>query len=320
MAEEKKKQGTNLGTKKAEDVKSSKKEKVKKAKSGKSNGGGSKPNPGTRPFTIYSMKERERYLKGIVYGEYGVGKTTLVASADDIPAMRDVLMINVEAGDMAVQHRSRMDVITPTSFDQFSKVHKYLRNHCKYRDEDTEEAKQQLLKLERYLKGDDSIQEPKRYNTVIIDSLSEVQKLSMYKLLGINLESYNLSQVPESPEYKEWNIDTEMIRLLMRLFRNLPMNVLAVAGPRTDQDNKKRIIYSPGLSKALSKEVQGFVDFVGFYVAGRTEGGSYKRRLWLNPGDTFAAKNRFRNFDEDFIDAPTMRDLWDIIQEYGVED
>jgi len=270
--------------------------------------------PKARPFTIYPMRQKERYLKGIIYGEYGVGKTTLAASADEIAKMRDVIFIDVESGDFSVDHRERIDVITPTSFKQFAYVHKFLRNHCRIRDDDDPDAQKKLLELERYLKNDNTIQQPKHYRTVIIDSLSEVQKLSMYQLLGIDLSTYTLDMEPASPEWAEWNKDTELIRLLVRLFRNLPMNVLVVCGPRTDQDERKRMIYSPGLSKALSKEVQGFVDFVGFMVGGVTGDGNYLRRLWLTPGETFAAKNRFSNFEGKYLDNPSMQELWNIIK------
>jgi len=276
--------------------------------------GKKKASPRSRPFTIYAMRKKVRYLKGIIYGEYGVGKTTLAASAVTVPDMKDVLFIDVEAGDLSIDHFEDIDVITPTSFRQFAHVHKFLRNHCKLRDKKDEDSQQRLLELERYLKDDDTIQTPRHYKTVIIDSLSEVQKLGMYSLLGIDLSTYTLDIQPDSPEWGEWGTNTEQIRLLIRLFRNLPMNVIIVCGPRTSEDNKNRTNYVPGLSKALSKEVQGFVDFVGFYVGGVTGDGDFMRRLWLTPGDTFDAKNRFNSFEDRHIDNPTMRDLWELVQ------
>lgn len=305
--------------KKSKDLGNKERKKVsaKKQKKQKKESNDPKVEAKSRPFTIYSMSEKKQrsYLKGILYGEYGVGKTTLGASAVKVPEMQDVLYISVESGDMSIRHLNKVDLIEPTTFQQFAQVHKFLRKHCKYRDMESKKGNQKLLKLERHFKNQSNIEQPKKYYTVVIDSLSEVQKLSMYKLLGINLNTYTLDIQPDRPEYAEWNTSTEYMRLLVRLFRNLPMNVIAVCGPRIDENERKQRIYSPAMSKALSKEIQGFVDFVGFLVAGKSSDGKRKRRLWLEPGDTYAAKNRFASFNKDYLDDPTMYDLWKIINE-----
>ena len=55
------------------------------------------------PFRIRSKEEREkmRYLKVMIYGDYGVGKTWLAGTAVGVPQMQDVLVISAESGELA---------------------------------------------------------------------------------------------------------------------------------------------------------------------------------------------------------------------------
>jgi hypothetical protein len=115
------------------------------------------------------------------------------------------------------------------------------------------------------------------------------------------------------PQYGDWNKDTEMIRLLVRSFRNLNMNVIFVAARQDKDDDKKRIFYKPALPGKLADEVQGFLDFVGLYVSSpASDDGTIRRRLYLAPGPQYQAKNRFRGFKANYIDDPTMQSILDV--------
>lgn len=265
-------------------------------------------------FTIQSSKKRTRYLNAIFYGDYGVGKSTLIATASEVPEMGHMLFINAEAGDEAVADFD-VDIVDVSNFAQFARVHEYLRLHCKLRDEfvkdKNEEARKKLIKYEALLKGmeEDEIEEPTLYYSVGVDSLTEVQKYCMYQLLGITVGEHALDLSPENPQWGEWGQNSEMIRLLVRSFRDLPMHALFVCARSQEQDHQKRYHYNLLLPGKLANEVQGFFDVVGYLVAAPTEGGEMTRRLWLEPGQTFKAKNRFRHFEGRYIDNPTMADL-----------
>lgn len=270
-----------------------------------------KPKPAPTPpptFTIRKSKQRERFINLLVYGDFGVGKTTLAASAVDVPSMRDVLLANVESGDMSIEDYD-FDAVDIHSYKQFARLHEFLRIHCKARDANDVEA---LRKLEARFKGmsPEEIEQPARYRTVIIDSLTEVQKLAMYQLLGITVGEHPLDVEPESPQFKEWGASAEMIRLLVRSFRDLPMHVIFVCSQIVDTDDKKKRFLTPALPGKLANEVQGFLDAVGYYVAAPSESGEIRRRLYLQPGKTFQAKNRFRRFTANYIDEPTMQKIY----------
>lgn len=268
-------------------------------------------------FRIRTAKPKVRYSNTLIYGEYGSGKTTLAASADDVPDMRDVLFISVEAGDKSIENRPNIDVVDIHTYAQFARVFEFLVKHCEARDSNNIDV---LRKLEQQFKAyqDENgvwqlpeIEKPKQYKTVIIDTLTEVQKYCMYQLLGINVGTFALDMEPDNPQFAEWGRSAEMIRLLIRSFRDLPMHTIMVAARLEEQDERKRFHYKPALPGKLANEVQGFFDTVGLLVsAPAAEGGKTMRRLYLEPGQTFQAKNRFVNFSGQYIDNPTMAQLY----------
>jgi hypothetical protein len=260
-----------------------------------------------------SAGRKVRYAKVLVYADYGVGKTTLASTADDVPEMQDVLAIDAEAGDASFSDRPNIDTIRVTSFAQVARVQEFLRLHCLNRDRDTPEAIEELIKLETRFRDDPTYEvtekNVRRYRSVIIDSLSEVQKYCMYQLLGITVGGARLdSETPET-SFTEWGKQLEMIRLLVRTFRDLPMHVVFVCSEQVAEDEKKRRIRRPNLSGKLAGEVQGFLDTVGYMVLFKGEDGEYKRRLYITPGQTFQAKHRLPGNTVAYIEDPTMAKL-----------
>lgn len=162
------------------------------------------------------------------------------------------------------------------------------------------------------------IPEPKKFRTVIIDSLTEAQKYCMYQILGIDPTTQKLDVEPDSAEWKDWGASREMIQFLVRRFRDLDIHSLFVAAVDEEQDAKKRIYYEPMLPGKLSKDVRGLVDIVGFIKKVPQEGGSkVVHRLFLEGGDyggvNIAAKHRFGSaLKGQWIDDPTMQTLYDL--------
>jgi len=272
--------------------------------------GAAKAAPKT-PFTISSAKHRQRYLKAMVYGPYGVGKTVLSSTAQDVPEMRDTLVISAESGDLSIADRDDIDVIPISSYKQLSKVYEYLRRHCQLRDKGDLKS---LAKLQQQLRPDEKVTRKnlKQYRTVIVDSLTELHKYCMYQLLGIEIGAFDLDMEPDNPQFAEWGKSGEMIRLFVRTLRDLPMHVIFVAAERTHEDEKKRRFFSPALPGQLSKDVQGFLDVVGYLRAGKAADGqgALTRRLYIQPDDRYDAKCRIRALDGiTHFDNPTIADI-----------
>jgi hypothetical protein len=264
-------------------------------------------------------------LNMIAYGPYGSGKTTLMATAADVEAMQDVLMIDIESGKLSIKdsdrikNKNKIDVVRVTNFRQMGQVHdNFLKPHIKLRDDFSEAATLKLRELEAKFKGVpvERIKVPKRYNTVIVDSLTELDKIVTYELLGFSttgtLGDLIKDNDMEVAEFKEYKQNNQMMQLIVRAFRDLDINTLFVVQEAYVQDELKRMLYSPALTGKLGKQVQGMVDIVAYLQVGTPKEGekSAPRRLQLQPATRFDAKNRMAGFKESFIDDPNMSKIW----------
>lgn len=298
-----------------------------------------------KPITAFRISPikplGERMINCLVYGPYGHGKTTFAGSADDVPSMRDVLFINMESGDMSLTNRRTLDIININKYTQLARVFEYLTLHCMYRDQNNVEK---LLELERELKAevipikdqtspvkegrtwfeeqrlraDKPMDEPYLYRTVILDSLSEAHKYLIYKYTGVNIGKTKLDEEIEKME--EWQPAQELFRLLIRSFRDLPMNCIFVSAEAIEpaEKNKKR---NPRAGQALPKlagqmagDIAGFIDIVGYLVRERDEEGGDNRYLYLGAGyEGWISKHRFENLpDLDYVTNPTLASLIDL--------
>lgn len=202
-------------------------------------------------------------LNGLIYGEYGAGKSTLAATACDVPEMQDVLYIAAEAGEKVLKPfyaRGHMIVVRVNTYATVARVYEWLVKHCIYRDAGDV---QKMAALEAMITGVVP-EKPRQIRTVILDSLTEIQVYLMYQLMGISIGGSRLDLPPDSPEFKEWGQSSEMIKLLIRSFRDLGVNVIIVCSMEEKEDERKRQLKRLLLPGKLATSVQGFLDFVGY--------------------------------------------------------
>lgn len=277
-----------------------------------------------QPFAIGPVKPvGERWLNMMVYGPYGHGKTTYAATAEDVPSMRDVLFINAESGTMSLTGRQSLDTIDINKYDQLARIFEYLTLHCKWRDEGNVDK---LLEYEQKLKGPwfeeqrkrlgKPLDEPFLYKTVILDSVSELHKYLIYKFTGVDIGKTKLDEEIERME--EWQSAQEMFRLLVRSFRDLPMNTIFVSAEDIrDPDRKRgqRVGQAlPKLAGQMAGDIAGFIDIVGYLQLSRDKEGEDVRRLYLGAGyEGWISKHRFENLpDLEYVDNPTLASLIDL--------
>ena len=272
----------------------------------------------TAPFQISTVQTRERWFKGLFYGKHGSGKTELAGSSVDVESMRDVLMIDAESGDMTLYDSTRIHNIDKlhhievTTFNQVAYVQEFLKAYCSARDRNDKKTMSKLYEQVTGIATDT----PPVYRTVIIDSLTEVEAYCTYQILKIDVDNIQkeLSGDIDTAGWPEFRKNLEMVKLLVRAFRDLPMNVIFICAESYTQDEVKRHHYSPAMTGKLGSQIQGFVDIVGRVVVGEADPttGVAPRRVYVQPiagGSRFDAKNRRPSFKGAFFDNPTMASI-----------
>lgn len=304
------------------------------------------------PFSIGPvLPVHIRKLNAMFYGYFGFGKTSLAASADDVASMRDVLFINTDEGTMSITSRRTMDFVLVTAYDQIARIFEFMSLHCYYRDMKPRNI-EKLLEYERDLKAtiipiedqtpdEDGNLDPERtwfveqrlrsgkpmdepyiYNTVIIDTISELHRLLVFKFTGVDLNKVKLDEELEAMD--SWREAQAMFQMMIRAFRTLPVHSFFLSAEaiepaeRNKKRNPKAGMALPKLAGQAAGEVASAVDMVGYLDLSReeNEGGETKetRRLYLGAGYAgWISKHRFENLPElDYIESPTMQSLIDL--------
>lgn len=235
---------------------------------------------------VHTVAKRQQYINMLVYGDSGVGKTMLAGSADASPDLRPCLMIDFEGGtESLVRTYPDVEQVRVESWKQMQTVY----------DE-----------LHRGKHG---------YRTVILDSLTEIQKFNMYSIME-ELINNRPDLDPDVPGMREWGKNLEQMRKFVRGFRDLKMNTIFTALAKTDKNEKTGMVTTlPSLSGKLSGEVAAFLDIVCYYYVkriGTGEDAEEKRLLLTKKTETIIAKDRTQRLPI-VVENPTMQNLFDLI-------
>jgi len=173
---------------------------------------------------IVSTGDEKPFIKMLVFGQAGVGKTVFASTAPH------PLFIVCDTGTLSIRDK-KIDKVNVETFDDITEVYSQL--------------KAGTLK----------------YETVVLDTLGNIQKKSMDKILGADKTKATIA---------DWQLNIEMIRKLVRVFRDLPMNVIIICHETfvTDDSTGEIIRIQPMLQgKSLPNEVCAYMDIVGYMVA-----------------------------------------------------
>lgn len=277
---------------------------------------GTQSTPSKVASTTYSSRRRRKgdvplspWTMGAIYGDFGSGKTYLAGTADRVPEIRGVLFGNAEKGEDGIPGDcADIEITDISTYAEFARLYEFLYAHCILRDKNDV---QRLIQLEAaYFKEDPkSISLPKIYRTVIIDSLTEIQKYCVYQLIGLNADS-KLDDIPEYMQTRNWGQALEMILSMIRRFRDLPLHKIFIIQQKEGQDDQKQIFYRPALQGQAKVDILGFFDYVGYYRMTLHEGAP-RRILHLMPDGPWKAKNRFEKFHGTALLNPDMQKILD---------
>lgn len=280
-------------------------------------------------FVPVTSEKKPQYLKMLIYGGPGMGKTTLCGSASNVDSASDVLLITAEGGDIVfldndrIERPERIDMMKVSNIQQLQKVYEWLQRHTIFREAGDTERMQKLQNIaffgtaeppEELWNEHPEFHRLRTYRTVIIDSLTDVEALNMNSVLGINEESgFIVGEDLTPPGYSEFRKNYNTIQQLVRAFRNLPLHVLLICGQKWQKDELQRFHYGPWMTGQLATQVQSFVDIVGWMVKGADPKDASKEmhKLYVQPMNQvkFDAKCRIASYKKPSFDDPLFEDI-----------
>jgi hypothetical protein len=239
---------------------------------------------------VQKVSEMAPRVNMLIYGDPGVGKTLLCASSDAVPEMRRVLLIDVDGGALTARETfPNVDVLQVTTWGQLQLVYDDLFASSTH-----------------------------GYQTVILDTATEAQKLSMVEVMKKAVkraEEDGKDRDEEVPSVREWGISSEQVRRIVRNFRNLPVNFLMTAHVAEDKDERTGLVKkAPDLPGKLKRQIAGFFDVVMYmYIREVKEEGTDEakelRLLMSAATSKITAKDRTQKLAR-IEQVPTMKSLY----------
>lgn len=229
------------------------------------------------------------HINMLIYGESGAGKTTLAGSADEVPEMRKVLIIDIEGGVLSLKNKyPTIDSVRVKSWDDMQGVY------------------------------DELYEGSHGYNTIVVDSLTEAQKMSMDEVMR-KLVAQHEERDADVPGIREWNINIEQTRKFVRAFRDLPVTTIFTALAKGDVNKRTGVTRTkPSLAGKVADEVAGFLDIVT-YLYTREVDGEQQRILLCASTQDVVAKDRTDKLGQ-IIQKPSMNLIWNAIREINEND
>ncbi len=218
----------------------------------------------------------------LLYGNPGVGKTLLSGSGSVVDALAPVLFVDIEGGTLTLAEKyPNVDVVRVKTWKQMQDVYDEL-----------------------YRGGTG-------YKTVVLDSLTEIQKFSMLQIM-MALVADKENRDPDIPSVQEWGKNIEQTRKLVRAFRDLPMHTIFTALAKEDKNPRTGATTTkPYLSGKLADEVAGFFDLV-LYMYIKVKDSETVRYLLTGGTEGQVAKDRTSKLPL-VMENPVMQDLFTAI-------
>lgn len=228
--------------------------------------------------------ERPLYVKALIYGEPGAGKTWLSCTAPN-PL---ILLTEPGVADATIR-AATVTLGREPSVWEISDIN------------DISEAYEYLATAGH-----------KEFDTVVLDSVTDMYRRITRSVIDYTVERAMKSdrvKDPDVPEQGDWFRIAERIRKLIMAFRNLPMHVVVTA---LVMDVRNELLRVPFVQpKSLALELPAFFNVVG-YLGVVNEDGKAIRKLLVERTETHLAKNP-GNILPPIITAPDLTDIFETI-------
>jgi hypothetical protein len=184
---------------------------------------------------VRPVSEVSRHRSYVLYGRSASGKTTL---ASTFP--KPLLLLDArDKGTDSIADVEGIEVMDIETWTDFETVYWYLKQH------------------------------PKKYKTIVIDTLSQVQQVAIEKQIGDNLEEGQRAGDWGTMTKRDWGTVASALKTWIINFRDLPMQVVFIAQDRVfnieEEDEAEGLSpeVGPGLMPSVVKHLNAAVTVIG---------------------------------------------------------
>jgi hypothetical protein len=229
------------------------------------------------PFEVEYPEDTE-FISLVIYGDTGVGKTYFAGTVMEVLDASPALLVDFEGGTRTL-HGMKIDVTRPRTIADIQEIYDYFFN------------------------------DNNKYKTIIIDPLTEAQKISLGHVMGeVDTEQGRYKNLSEAliANRGDWLRSRNQMEKVIKGFRSLAytpdkgqrVHVIMTARERFDE---KKSTICPQLPGVLGLECGAFVDILArlsvHQVVDEAGQVSLRRHLLLTQyrddmGTTYLAKNR----------------------------
>lgn len=217
----------------------------------------------------------KKFLKALIYGPAGHGKTTFVATAQLDERTSPMLFIDFEGGEQSLAGLA-IDMVSIRDWSDYDEVYREL------------------------------VSGRTEYQSIGLDSISETHIFSLLDIL--EKEGPNRKD-PNALQQQDYGKSTILMRRLLRSFRDLPMHVFFTCAAKDDVEPRVGSVKKPALAGQMSEELSGMMDCVAYLAIGKNDDDEDIRALLLKNDARYRIKVRSSWGQElpDMIEEETPR-------------
>ncbi len=218
------------------------------------------------------------WIKLCLYGPPGAGKTTLAADAPK------PFWIDFERSTEVLRHRTE---------DKFHQI--------------------PILKPDTMKDVFDAVKEfaTSEYETLVLDTATRMQFFQLNEEMQ-KVVRKNSNRNIYLPLFQEFRISSEMLDDIFVRLQDMEKHVILICHETQDwegkEDDRRHVRTRPALTPAVAQKLNGLLNFTA-YLENKSNMGTSKRILTVNPSGKIVAKNRL-GIAETTIENPNLREIF----------